>query len=74
VASIEASDVQHAVVELHAPDTVVISGLHRQHLGTGTFKRQVAWRVEHIKAGEKPIVEITVLAGTLSQTGLCSVG
>lgn len=41
VASIEAVNVVETIVELAAPDTVVISKPHREVVGKGTFKRRI---------------------------------
>lgn len=72
-ARIEASNVPETFLELQAPDTVVISGARQQHLGSGTFKNDITWRVEHVQAGEKVSVQIVVSAGALFQAGLCIV-
>ena len=73
IADVEASNVPETVVELSAPDTVVVSPPHRQVVGAGTFKRQITWRVEHVQRGARGTVEITATAGPLVQIGLCRI-
>lgn len=72
-AYIEASNAPVTVAELQAPDTALISQPHRQIVGRGTFKKKITWTVEHVQAGVAAIVEITVSAGSLVQTGLCRI-
>ncbi len=72
-ACVEGSNIPDTVVELHAPDTVLISQPHRQIVGTGTFKNEITWAVEHVQAEMPTTVEINVSAGSLFQTGLCQI-
>ena len=73
IVCVEGSNIPEAVVELHAPDTVLISHPHRQIVGTGTFKNKITWTVEHVQAQMPTAVEINVSAGSLFQTGLCRI-
>ena len=72
-ATVEAANVSETVVELSAPDTVVISQPHRQVVGIGTFTRRIEWSVEHVQPGTQALVEITASAGTITQVGLSRV-
>jgi len=71
VASVEATDVSEARIDLHAPDTRVISQPSHDVIGLGTFKRKLVWTV--VRKGATAIVEITVSDGSLTQAGLCRV-
>jgi len=73
IAHIEASNVAETIVELNAPDTVLISQSHRAVLGKGTFKKELVWSVEHVQKGFSGMVEINASAGSLFQTGLCRI-
>jgi hypothetical protein len=72
-ALVEGLNIPETVVELHTPDTVLISYPHRQIAGSGTFKNKITWTVEHAQAETATAVEINVSAGSLFQTGLCRV-
>ena len=73
VANIKATDVSETIVELSAPDTVVISQPHRQVVDAGTFAKKISWLVEHVQPNTTALVEITVSAGSLTQKGLCRI-
>jgi hypothetical protein len=73
IANIEAFNVSETTVELSAPDTVVISQPHREVVGVGTFSRRISWSVEHVQPETTGLVEVTVFAGALIQTGLCRI-
>jgi hypothetical protein len=66
-------NVPQTVVELSAPDTVMISHPHRQVVGTGTFEKTMTWTVEHVQKGTSSMVEITASADGLVQIGLCKI-
>ena len=72
-AVIDALNVPETVVELSAPDIVVISQPHREVVGTGTFRKTVNWTVEHVQKGTSCMVEITASADGFVQTGLCKI-
>jgi hypothetical protein len=72
-AFIDAVNVPETVVELFAPDTVVISQPHREVVGTGTFKITITWTVQHVQKRTPGMVEITASADGSVQTGLCKI-
>ena len=72
-AQIRVVNVAEVVVEIGAPDTVVISEPRSQLLAGGTYSRTLEWRVEHAQHGSIVMVEVSVTAGTLFQTALCRV-
>jgi hypothetical protein len=72
-AIVDALNVPETVVELSAPDTVVISQPHRAVVGTGTFEKTLTWTVQHVQKGSFGMVEITASADGLVQTGLCKI-
>lgn len=51
IAWVEASNVPATVVELHAPDTAVVSQPHRRAVGTGTFRQRLSWKIEYVQEG-----------------------
>lgn len=72
-ATVEGSNVSETVVELRAPDTVLISQPHCQIIEAGTFTREITWTVQHVQAGTQTLVEISASAGSLFQTALCRI-
>lgn len=73
-AEIRVANVREVVVEIGAPDTVVISEPRRQALAGGTYARTLEWRVEHAQpGGSGAMVEVNVSAGKLFQAALCRV-
>jgi hypothetical protein len=72
-ATIQGSNVLETVVEISAPDTVVISQPHRLVAGIGTFSNRIDWSVEHVQPATVTLVEVTASAGPLVQTGLCRI-
>ncbi len=71
VATISGTNVSDTIVELNAPDTVVISKPHRQFAGSGTFERTIEWTIEHVPTSS--VVEIIVCADAIVQRGLCKI-
>jgi hypothetical protein len=72
-AVIDAVNVPETVVELSAPDTVVISQPHREVVGTDTFKITKTWTVQHVQKDTSGVVQITASADGFVQTGLCKI-
>jgi hypothetical protein len=70
---VEAVDVGDTVVEIHAPDTVLISGPHQVPVGSGSYSRTVSWLVEHAQPATVTWVEIHATAGDLVQLALCKI-
>lgn len=72
-AVVEGLNVPETIVEVHAPDTVIIQGLHRENVGAGSFKRKLAWNVAHVQEDKTSTVEIRASAGSLLRIGLCRI-
>ena len=73
VAFVEATNCEQTLLELNAPDTLVISQPHSQLVGNGSFKKKVVWSVEHVRPNTLTMVEVTATSGSLVQKGLCRV-
>ena len=73
VAIIEATNVSETLLQLSAPDTVVVSPPSHQAIGSGSFKVRREWTIEHVQPGRIAIIEITATAGGMTQTALCRV-
>jgi hypothetical protein len=70
---VEAVNVAAAVIEIHAPDTVLISGPHQVAVGSGSYSKTVSWLVEHAQPATVTSVEIRATAGDLVQLALCKI-